>query len=126
MEPHATPSATPNAPAPSPAFLTVDEAADVLPIGRTAAYLLARRWEDTAGAEGLPVLRFGRLLRVPVRELERLAAGTIDLTAEAQPPPVRDEVHARASEPERTRRTPSARPRRKTDLAQPSLFPDPA
>jgi hypothetical protein len=122
MEPHAVPSATPNAPA--PAFLTVEEAAAVLRIGRTAAYLLARRWEDTAGAEGLPVLRFGRLLRVPVRELERLAAGTIDLTAESPPPLVREELHARASEPGPTRRQTSARPRRKTDLAQTSLFAD--
>jgi len=126
MEPHAVPSSTPSAPTLSPAFLTVEEAAAILRIGRTAAYLLARRWEDTAGAEGLPVLRFGRLLRVPVRELERLAAGPIDVTAEVPAPPVYEEPHARASEPERTRRTTSARPRRKTDLTQTSLFPDPA
>ena len=43
----------------SPAFLTVEEAAAVLRIGRTAAYVLARRWEETGGADGLPVVRFG-------------------------------------------------------------------
>jgi hypothetical protein len=126
MEPHAAPSATPSARPLSPTFLTVEEAAAVLRIGRTAAYLLARRWEDTAGAEGLPVLRFGRLLRVPVRELERLAAGAIDLAAEAPPASVHEEPRARASEPERTRRPTSARPRRKPDPTQTSLFPDPA
>ena len=75
---HPTRRSEPDGP---PAFLTVEEAAAVLRIGRTAAYLLASRWEDTGGAEGLPVVRFGRLLRVPVHELERLAAGAIDVTA---------------------------------------------
>ena len=36
----------------TPSFLTVEEAARVLRIGRTAAYLLAKRWEATGGAEG--------------------------------------------------------------------------
>lgn len=75
MEPHADLF---NAELPAgglPAFLTVEEAAAILRIGRTAAYLLARQWEDTGGRDGLPVVRFGRLLRVPVRQLERLATG---------------------------------------------------
>lgn len=67
-------------------FLTVEEAARVLRIGRTAAYLLAKRWEHTNGADGLPVVRFGRLMRVPVHELERLAGGTIDTTADVTEP----------------------------------------
>lgn len=104
-----------------PAFLTVEEAAAVLRIGRTAAYLLAGRWEDTSGAEGLPVVRFGRLLRVPVHELQRLAGGAIELTPRAAP-----------TTPKPT--TPTARPRpmsnnaprrpRRADDAQPSLFPE--
>jgi hypothetical protein len=60
-----------------PDFLTVEEAARVLRIGRTAAYALARTWRDTDGQEGLPVVEFGRLLRVPRRALEEIAHGSI-------------------------------------------------
>jgi hypothetical protein len=56
-----------------PDFLTVTEAARVLRIGRTAAYELAVRYEATGGAEGLPVIRIGRQLRVPTARLEALA-----------------------------------------------------
>ncbi len=38
-----------------PQTLTVEEAARVLRIGRTAAYALAREWRATNGASGLPV-----------------------------------------------------------------------
>ena len=55
-----------------PDILTVEEAATVLRIGRTSAYELARQWEATGGKQGLPVVRFGRLLRVPRAALERL------------------------------------------------------
>lgn len=76
---HAEPSSHSDEPSQQRVFLTVEEAAAVLRIGRTAAYLLARRWEDTDGADGLPVVRLGRSMRVPVHQLERLAAGTIEL-----------------------------------------------
>src|SRR5688572_21393586 len=58
-----------------PDFLTVEEAAWVLRIGRTAAYQLARRYRATGGAEGLPVIVLGRLLRVPRAQLEAWAGG---------------------------------------------------
>jgi excisionase family DNA binding protein len=58
---------------PAPQFLTVEEAAAVLRIGRTSAYELARRWLSTSGREGLPVIRLGRTLRVPQAAMERLA-----------------------------------------------------
>ena len=58
-----------------PALLTVEEAARVLRIGRTAAYELARRDLATGGAEGLRVVRVGRLLRVPRAALEDLVGG---------------------------------------------------
>jgi len=42
--------------------LTIEEAAQVLRIGRTAAYLLAQRDLAGHGSEGLHVVRVGRLL----------------------------------------------------------------
>jgi hypothetical protein len=56
-----------------PEFLTVEEAARVLRIGRTSAYLLAQQWRHTGGRSGLPVQRLGRLLRVPRSAIERMA-----------------------------------------------------
>ena len=61
----------------SPDFLTIEEAARVLRVGRTAAYALARTWRETHGREGLPVVEFGRLLRVPRAALEALSGGPI-------------------------------------------------
>ncbi|MBI2169873.1 MAG: helix-turn-helix domain-containing protein [Actinobacteria bacterium] len=55
-----------------PPVLTVEEAAKVLRIGRGAAYELARRYRATEGREGLPVVSFGRTLRVPRAALLRL------------------------------------------------------
>ena len=60
-----------------PDFFTIEEAARVLRIGRTAAYEQARRWREPAGREGLPVVAFGRLLRVPRAALEGLSGGPI-------------------------------------------------
>lgn len=60
-----------------PDFLTVEEAAKVLRIGRTAAYGLTQQWRATSGAVGLPVVRFGRQLRVPRAALEAFAGGPI-------------------------------------------------
>jgi len=56
-----------------PEFLTVEEAAAVLRIGRTSAYLLCQRWRLSGGETGLPVVRVGRQLRVPRAALVRLA-----------------------------------------------------
>jgi len=124
MEPHAVPSAPSTARAASPAFLTVEEAAAVLRIGRTAAYLLARRWEDTGGAEGLPVVRFGRLLRTPVHALERLAGGAIDLGHGIPARPVPPSPPERELSDLRDAVSAGRRPRRKATEAQASLFPE--
>jgi hypothetical protein len=62
-----------------PDFFTIEEAARVLRIGRTAAYEQARRWRETEGREGLPVVAFGRLLRVPRAALEGLSGGPITM-----------------------------------------------
>jgi hypothetical protein len=71
-----------------PDFLTVPEAAKVLRLGRTAADELASRFEATGGAEGLPVVRLGRQLRVPRARLEVLAGGPLsEPAADASPVP---------------------------------------
>lgn len=69
--------------------LSVEQAAALLGIGRSLAYELARRYLATGGAEGLPVLRLGRCLRVPRTQLEQL------LAAVAQPEPRRQVGHLR-------------------------------
>jgi hypothetical protein len=61
-----------------PEFLTVEEAARVLRISRTSAYLLTQRWRHTSGQTGLPVQPLGRLLRVPRSALQRMAASPGD------------------------------------------------
>ena len=60
-----------------PNFFTVEEAAEIMRIGRTLAYQQAARYEATGGAEGLPVVRIGRLLRVPRAGLEAWAGGPL-------------------------------------------------
>lgn len=55
-----------------PVLLTVEEAGEVLRIGRTKAYAMAREWRETEGRSGLPVIDLGHVLRVPRRALEEL------------------------------------------------------
>jgi hypothetical protein len=64
-------------------FLRVEEAARLLRISRTSAYVLANRWLDTDGVEGLPAVRVGRSIRIPTVAVERLADpdGTPSLVA---------------------------------------------
>jgi excisionase family DNA binding protein len=79
-----------------PDFLTVEEAAAVLRIGRTTAYDLARRYRVTGGAEGLPVVVLGRMLRVPRAQLEVWAGGGLSAPNErTRRPPVRGPQHLR-------------------------------
>jgi Helix-turn-helix domain len=53
----------------APLVLTIPEAAQVVRIGRSAAYTLAHRYIDSGGAQGLPCIRLGRSLRVPRHQL---------------------------------------------------------
>lgn len=57
----------------APDFLTMEEAAEILRIGRNQVYEQARVWRATDGERGVPVVAFGRLLRVPKAALMRLA-----------------------------------------------------
>jgi excisionase family DNA binding protein len=57
----------------APDFLTMEEAAAILRIGRNQVYELARVWRASDGERGVPVVAFGRLLRVPKAALMRLA-----------------------------------------------------
>ncbi len=59
---------------PLPAFLRVEEAAQILRISRSAAYEQANAWLASAGRTGLPAVRLGRSLRVPRAVIERLEA----------------------------------------------------
>ena len=65
-----------------PDFLTVEQAAAVIGIGRTSAYQLARRAADL-GEGTFPAVRFGKQLRVPRRKLEDLTGGPITIPAPA-------------------------------------------
>jgi excisionase family DNA binding protein len=106
---------------PLPDFLTVEEAAAILRIGRTVGYALTRQWRATDGEAGIPVVSFGRQLRVPRSALEAIAGGPLSSptntpSSSADPddaPPVRHLDDAR-----RSRRV--TRPT--TAAGQPSLF----
>jgi excisionase family DNA binding protein len=87
-----------------PDFLTVEEAARVLRIGRTAAYEQTKRFEETEGQEGIPVIRVGRLMRVPRAALERWSGGPLSVSLREQvsqpekPTPTRRRSKARLSQ----------------------------
>lgn len=81
-----------------PDFLTVEEAAQVLRIGRTAAYEQTRRYEETDGEAGIPVIRVGRLMRVPRLALERWLGGPLTT------PESKRQEESPASSPRKSRR----------------------
>lgn len=85
-----------------PAFLTVEEAAAIVRVGRTCAYQLARQFEFTDGAEGLPVVRVGRQLRVPLARLEEWAGASLSSAVPIQGPRSGGQAHGRRDEGERS------------------------
>ena len=69
-----------------PMLLTIDEAAEMLRIGRSLAYGLAHQYEASDGYDGLPVLRFGSCIRVPRWALvELLTTGRVVRLADGPP-----------------------------------------
>ena len=86
-----------------PEYLTVEEAAELLRIGRTSAYALAREWRETGGRSGLPVVELGRQLRVPRSALEGLHA-TVTTPNQEIASERHVEPESQAREPRRRRR----------------------
>ena len=62
-----------------PPFLRIEQAQELTQLGRSQIYEMTRRWRETGGKEGIPVVQFGRCLRIPTAGLRRLAL--VDLTA---------------------------------------------
>ncbi len=56
-----------------PPFLTVEQAAQQLQLGRSKAYELTVEWERTAGQSGLPFVWIGHQKRIPTNWLIHLA-----------------------------------------------------
>lgn len=109
-------------------LLTVEEAGDLLRIGRTKAYAMAREWRETGGRSGLPVVDLGHVLRVPRQALEELVGTDLSHVAghrrvdeePAEMPPTESEQPP-TSESEVTSAKPSLvtrrKPRRKSRIA---------
>ncbi len=60
-----------------PPFMTVDQAAEVLQLGRSKTYELTVEWECTSGASGLPFVRFGSQKRIPRAALVQMIESTL-------------------------------------------------
>ncbi|MFN2505568.1 MAG: hypothetical protein ABR540_15285 [Acidimicrobiales bacterium] len=56
-----------------PPFLRVEQAQELTQLGRSQLYEQTRLWRASGGKEGIPVVRFGRCLRIPTAALLRLA-----------------------------------------------------
>lgn len=104
----------------APDFLTVEEAAEVLRLGRTAAYKEARKYEASHGATGIPVERFGKQFRVPRCKIEERLGGPITWPLRSQQPAVEKPVASATSPTTRSRATRRRSPR---DEQTPRLFP---
>jgi hypothetical protein len=56
-----------------PPVLRIEQAQELTQLGRSQLYEQTKRWRATGGKEGIPVVRFGRCLRIPTAALLRLA-----------------------------------------------------
>ena len=61
-----------------PPFMTVDQAAEVLQLGRSKTYELTVEWGCTGGKSGIPFVRFGSQKRVPRVALVRMIDDLLD------------------------------------------------
>ncbi len=60
-----------------PQFMTVEQAATVLQLGRSKAYDLTVEWERTEGRSGLPFAWIGCQKRVPREAIERIVRAVL-------------------------------------------------
>ncbi len=63
-----------------PPFLRVEQAQELTQLGRSQLYEQTRLWRESGGREGIPVVQFGRCLRIPTAALLRLALIELDPT----------------------------------------------
>lgn len=61
-----------------PRFLTVEQASQLLQLGRSKTYELTVEWERTGGRSGIPFVRFGNQKRVPLDALMRWVEAKLD------------------------------------------------
>ena len=104
------------APAPSgpPDFLTLDEAARVLRVGRSTAYREANSFEASGGTTGIPVVRYGKQFRVPRCWLEEQLGGPL-----TWPPPIaiESEIAQQSRSTKRAKRAVASRSTAQLSLA---------
>ena len=91
-------------------LLTVEEAGELLRIGRTKAYAMAREWRETEGRSGLPVIDLGHVLRVPRRALEELLGSELSDAARLHPANEVSEIVASAEPSQPPANVPSEEP----------------
>jgi hypothetical protein len=100
-----------------PLMLTVEQARDVLGIGRSLAYGEVRRYLATDGREGIPAVRIGSAIRIP-------RAAIVELMLAAPGPAVSELVSLHVVTPvaaphqSPTRRRRSSRSSRSGDVTQ--------
>jgi len=80
-----------SSPSSVPDLLTVEEAAQVLRIGRTKAYALTQRSRDSGGEFGIPVIEIGGP-RVPKGRLEEMIGAPILTLPTKEPAPIEQET----------------------------------
>ncbi len=110
----------------------MEEAAELLRVGRTKAYAMAREWRATGGLSGLPVIDLGDVLRVPLWRLEAMVGGELHAPSPAAavtagpaggPEPELTEPHQAVVGPTpQLRRRPTSRRRAKPGAAQLTLL----
>lgn len=59
-----------------PPFMTIEQAAKVLQLGRSKTYELSVEWERSGGTSGLPFVWIGHQKRIPRAVLQRFVDAT--------------------------------------------------